>query len=138
MNLQMDPCQIDQETEGPLEDPLEEMMIIETILNIPQVEDHQEEDPLDSWEETLEENPLDKMDEMVEEVDLDHQVGTIMGRRWTTRKRQMRWRRQLCWMRWKKRSIWILWTWICCATSGCSSSISRKCDFGYYWIRDFI
>ena len=68
MNLQMDPCQIDQETEGPLEDPLEEMMIIEMILNIPQVEDHQEEDPLDPQEETLEEDPLDKMDEMVEEV----------------------------------------------------------------------
>ena len=71
MNLQMDPHQIDQKTEGPLEDPLEERMIAEMILNIPQVEDHQEEDPLDPQEETLQEDPLDKMDKMVEEVNLD-------------------------------------------------------------------
>ena len=66
MNLQMAPHQIDQKTKVPLEDPLEEMMIVEMILNIPQVEDHQEEDPLDPQEETLEEDPLDEMGKMEE------------------------------------------------------------------------
>ena len=69
MSLLMDHHQMNQETE----DLLEEMMIGEMNLNIHQIEDHQEEGPLDLQEETLEEDPLDEMDVMVEEVDMDLQ-----------------------------------------------------------------
>ena len=78
MNLQMNPHQIDQETEDPQKDHLEEMIIMEMVLKVHQVEDHQEEDSLDPQVETLKEDPLDEMDMMAEEVDLDLQVGMVM------------------------------------------------------------
>ena len=56
-----------------IEDLLGEMIIEEMNLNIHQIEDHQEEGPLDLQEETLEEDHLDKMDEIVEEVGIDLQ-----------------------------------------------------------------
>ena len=54
------------------------MIIEEMNLNICQIEDHQEEDPLDPQVETLEEDPLDKMDVMVEKVDMDLQEEMVM------------------------------------------------------------
>ena len=69
MNLLKDHHQMNFE----IENVLEEMIIGEMNLNIYQIEDHQEESPLDLQEETLEEGHMEKMEKMVEEVGMDLQ-----------------------------------------------------------------